>query len=67
MLGVDVSASLSLFKFKVVYSELAGQDIANNDFVFTLNEGGHCEFDKWESLDALLLFLELLGVIRPIK
>lgn len=55
MLGMHISASLSLIKVMVVYSQLAGKDISNNDLFFTFDEGSHGKLDEWQGSNAFLL------------
>lgn len=58
MLGMNIAASLAFIEIVIINSQFTGKDISNNDFIFTLYESSHGEFDERKSINAFLLILE---------
>lgn len=71
VLRVGKSGLLSILKVHEFDSELACEDVTNDNLLFIFDLGGHLKFDDWECVDAeLLLFnclLELAGALLEAK
>jgi len=60
VLRMNISASLALFEVMIINSEFASKNISYNDFILTLYESSHGEFDKRKGVNAFLLISETL-------
>jgi hypothetical protein len=49
---MNISALLSFFKIQVLNGKFAGENISNDDFIFTFDLSCHFYLNKWQASDA---------------
>lgn len=55
---MNIATSLAFFEVVIINSEFASKDISYNNFILTLYESSHGEFDERKSINAFLLVVE---------
>jgi hypothetical protein len=67
MSGMNITTFLSFFKIQVLDSKFAGEDVSDDNFIFSFDFGCHFYFYEWQAFNASFLLLEFVLLIRVIR